>query len=156
MREFLVHFVDGGKVHGGILPNRRMGTTACLDTHNALPRQRFRSCENELVFLRVNIIGNHVNVVGLPEPLTQSLNKRRFARANRAADSDAHRAGLGVWAGNKVHDRHNLVYCVSCAMEARSTMNAADPRSSIVVLFASALAASTASSSSATASCPSV
>jgi hypothetical protein len=40
--------------------------------------------------------------------------------------------------------------------EAKSTMTAANPRSSIVAFLACALAASTASSSSAMASCPSV
>lgn len=59
-------------------------------------------------------------------------------------------------AGNKNHERNGLVYCVSCAMEAKSTMTAANPRSSIVAFLACALAASTASSSSAMASCPSV
>src|SRR5580704_4066015 len=163
MREFLVHFLDRGEIHGSILPNRRMRAAACLDAHNALRRQRLRTCENELVFLRVNIVGNHVNVVVVPEPLAQRFNKRRFARANRAADPDAQRAvmtcayaGLGVWVGNKNHERNSLVYCVSCAMDARSTMNAADPRSSVVAFLACALAASTATSSSAMASCPSV
>src|SRR5262249_22800763 len=56
----------------------------------------------------------------------------------------------------KSHERNNLVYWVSCALEARSTMNEADPRSSIVFPLASADAARTACSSSAMASWPSV
>src|SRR5215472_13904349 len=163
MREPPVHVFNGGEVHGSILPNRRMRTTACLDAHDALCGQHLCARENELVFLRVNIVGNHVYVVAVPQPLAQRFNKRRFARADRAADPNAQRAvmdcphaGLGVWANNKSHERNSLVYCVSCAMEARSTMNAAEPRSSIEDFSACALAASTAFSSSATASCPSV
>src|SRR4029077_15016628 len=156
MREFLVHVFNGGKVHGSILPNRRMRTAACLDPHNAFRRQSLRACENELVFLRVNIVGNHVNVVVVPKPLAQGFNQRGFARTNRAADPDAQRSGLGVCITIKSHERNNLVYWVSCAMEARSTMNAADPRSSIVALSASTLAARIACSSSAMASWPSV
>jgi hypothetical protein len=34
---------------------------------------------SKLVFLRVNVIGNHVNVVVVLEPLAQRFNKRRFA-----------------------------------------------------------------------------
>src|SRR5262249_38946490 len=54
------------------------------------------------------------------------------------------------------HERNNLVYWASWAMEERSTMIAADPRSSSVASSASALVTSTARSSSAIASCPSV
>src|SRR5579864_1630777 len=127
-----------------------MRTTARLDSHNALRWQRLGACENELVFLRINVVRDHVNVAVVAKQLAQSFNQRRFPRANRAADAYPQRAGL------KCHDRNNLVYCVSCAMEARSTMNPADPRSSIVASLACALAARSASSSSAMARCPSV
>src|SRR6516165_3896303 len=163
MRELPIHVFNRSEVHGGVLPNRRMRTAARLDAHNALRGQRLRACENELVFPRVNVVGNHVNVVVVPEPLAERFNKRRFAGANRTPDPNAQRAvmtctytGLGIWVGNNCHERNSLVYCVSCAIEARSTMNAADPRSSIVAFLASVLAASTVSSSSAMASCPSV
>jgi hypothetical protein len=56
MREFLVHVLNGSEVHGSILPNRRMMTAAGLDAQNALRRQRLRACENELVFLRINVV----------------------------------------------------------------------------------------------------
>jgi hypothetical protein len=79
MRKFLVHVFDGGEVHGSILPNRRMRTAACLDAHNALCGQRLCARENELVFLRVNVVCDHVNVVAVPQPLAQRFNKRRFA-----------------------------------------------------------------------------
>src|SRR5262249_17337775 len=143
------HVFNGGKVHRSILANRRMRTATCLDADNALRSQRLRACENELVFFRVNVVGDRVNVVVVPEPLAQGFNQRRFARSDRAADPDTQRAGLRVWAINKSHERNNLLYCVSCAMEARSTMNAADPRSSIVAVVACPLAARTDSSSSA-------
>src|SRR5262245_38256144 len=161
MREFLVHVFDGGEVHGCILANCRMWTATCLDAHNALRSQRLRARENELIFFCVNVVGNHVNLVAIPEPFAQGLNKGRFARADRAADSDPQwpmttPACADLGPSDNSHDRNNLVYCVSCPMEARSTMNAADPRSSIVAFCACALAASIASSSSAIASCPSV
>src|SRR5262249_35768686 len=140
-----------------------MRTTAGLDAHYALRGQRLRARQNELVFLRVDVVRDDVNVVVVPQPLAQRFNKRRFARADRAADPDAQRAvmscaraRLGVWAGNKGHERNSLVYCVSCAMEGRSPRNAADPRSAIVDFSACLLAACTAPPSPAMASCPSV
>ena len=80
--EFLVHVLDGGKVHGGILSNGRMRTAACLETHDAFRRQRLSTRENELVFLRINVVGNDVDVVVVPKPLAQRFNKCRFPRAN--------------------------------------------------------------------------
>src|SRR5215467_9416594 len=112
MWKFLVHVFNGSKVHGSILSNCRMRTAACLDAHNTLRRQRLSTCENELVFLRINVVGNDVDVVVLPEPLAQRLNERGFARPNRAADADAQRAvmtcayaGWAVYGSDKSHER---------------------------------------------------
>src|SRR5690606_18950594 len=40
IREPAVHFRDGGKVYRGVLTDRRVGTAAGLDTHDALDGQR--------------------------------------------------------------------------------------------------------------------
>src|SRR5215475_5592025 len=163
MWEFLVHVFNRAKVHGSVLSDRCMRAAACLDAHNPLRRKRLRAGENELIFLRVNVVCNYIDFVVVAKPLAQRFNQRRFARANRAADPDAQGAAmvctyvaLGILAGHKGHERNSLVYCVSCSIEARSVMNAADPRSSIVAFLACAVAANTARSSSAIASCPSV
>jgi hypothetical protein len=66
-----------------------------LDAHDALRRQRLRACENELVFLGVDIVGNHVNVIAVSEPLAQDFYQRGFAWANRAADPDAQKVEFG-------------------------------------------------------------
>jgi hypothetical protein len=42
-----------------------------------------------LVFLGVNVIGNHVDVVFIAKPLAQRFDESGFARTYRAADSDA-------------------------------------------------------------------
>src|SRR5262249_53349206 len=149
MRESPVHVCNSGEVHGSILPDRRMRTATSLDAHDALRRQRLGTRQNELIFPRVNVVRNYIEVIVVPESLAQRLNQRRFSRADRTADSDAQRtvmrgayADLRLRAGSKSHERNSLVYCVSCAMEARSTMNPTDPRSSTVAVLASALAAS--------------
>src|SRR5262249_46845800 len=120
-----------------------MRTAARLDAHDAFGRQRFRARENELVFFRVDVVGDHINVVSVAETLAQHFDERRLSRADRAADPNAQRAVMAraqavlrVCAGNHGHERNSLVYCVSCAIEASSTMNAAEPRSSIVASLA--------------------
>src|SRR5215472_3148421 len=141
-----------------------MRTASRLNAHYALRRQSLCPSQKELIFLRVNIVGDHKNVVDVTEPLAERFNKGRLARANRTANPDTQRSSvagaqkmsLRVWATIIDHERNNLVYWVSCAIDARSTMKAAEPRSSIVASSASALAANTASSSLARASCPSV
>lgn len=54
-------------LHDGVFANRGMGATSCLDTHDALRRQRLRAREDELVFLCVDVIGDHVDVVVIPK-----------------------------------------------------------------------------------------
>src|SRR5262245_13685179 len=115
-----------------------MRTSARLHSHDAFRWQRLRSRQNELVFLGVDIVGDDVVVVIVPEPLAQRFNKCGLARTDRPSDSDAEWAVIGFlaepdrFARELCHDRNNLVYCVSCAMDAKSTMMAAEPRSSIV------------------------
>src|ERR1700757_2019598 len=113
MREFLVHLFDGREVHRSIFTNCSVRTTSGFYSHNAFRRQCFRSCENELVLFRINVIGNHVNVVRLAEALAERFNERRFAGPDRAADTDTQRMGLGIGTRSISHDRNNLVYWVS-------------------------------------------
>src|SRR6516165_5743962 len=118
MWKFPVHVFNGGKIHGSILANRRMRTAAYLDAHNTLRRQRLSTRENELVFLRINVVSNDVDVVVVPVPLAQRFNERCLAGANWAADADTQRAvmtcayaGLAVCGSDKSHERKSLVYC---------------------------------------------
>src|ERR1700739_4362335 len=113
MREFLVHLFDGGEVHRSIFTNCSVRTTSGFYSHNAFRRQCFRSCENELVLFRINVIGNYVNVVRVAEALAERFNERRFAGPDRAADTDTQRMGLGIGTRSISHDRNNLVYWVS-------------------------------------------
>src|SRR5262249_17798967 len=114
----------------------------------------------KLILLGINIVGDHIDVVVVPQPFAQCFDQGCFSRADRTADPDAQRAVIGSVSrdriGDRRHERKILVYCVSCAMDASSTMNAADPRSRISDLSASALASCTACASAAIASCPSV
>src|SRR5262249_51367857 len=113
-------------------------------------------------FLGVDVVRDDVDVVIVPELLAKCFNKCRLARTDGPSDSDAEGAVIGILAKpgscacELAHDRNNLVYCVSCAMDAKSTMIAAEPRSSIVASLAFALADSIAGSSSAMACCPSI
>ena len=105
MREAAAHLFDRGEIHGGIFANCSMGTAACLHAHDALRGQCLRSRQNELVFLCVDVIRNHEEVVLIPEPFAERLDERRFSRAHRATDSDAQGAMQG-----RIHERNNLVY----------------------------------------------
>src|SRR5258705_13169754 len=104
-----------------------MRAAACLNAHDALCRERLRAGQDELVFLGVNVVGYHIDVVEIPEMLAKRLYKRRLARADRAPDPDAERPVMcgsgpvgekGLFAFNRLHDRNSLVYWVPCAMEA--------------------------------------
>ena len=79
MGELSVHLFDSREVHGRVLANRRVRTSARLDTHDALRRERLRAGENKLVFLRIDVVGDHVDVVIIPKPFAQPFNKRRLA-----------------------------------------------------------------------------
>src|SRR5262245_26485895 len=111
MWKFLVHVFNGSKVHGSIFPNCGVRTAAGLDAHDTLRGQRLSTCENELVFLGVNVVGNDVDVVVVPEPLAQCFNERCLSRANGATNTDAQRAvmtcaysGVAVCRCDKSHD----------------------------------------------------
>jgi hypothetical protein len=79
VREFPVHVLNGGEVHRSILPNCRVRTAACFHAHDSLCRQGFGACKNELVFLRIDVVGNHVDVVVVPEPLAKRFHEGSFA-----------------------------------------------------------------------------
>src|SRR5262249_39058513 len=91
------------------------------------------------------------------------FDERGLPRAHRTADAHPQRppevrrrADPAIWADNEGHERKSLVYCVSCHVDAKSTIRAADPRSSIVPASASAARARSACSTVAIASWPSV
>jgi hypothetical protein len=42
-----------------------------------------------LIFLGVNIVGNHVNFIDIAEPLAKRLDKRSLAGTNWSADADS-------------------------------------------------------------------
>src|SRR6201984_1710922 len=111
--ELFIHLFNGGEVHRSIFTNCGVRTTSGFYSHNSLRRQCFRSCENKLVLFRINVIGNHVNVVRVAKALAQRLSERGFARSDRAADTDTQWVCLGMGTRSISHDRNNLVYWIS-------------------------------------------
>src|SRR4029077_6414259 len=101
----------------------------------------------QLIFLGIDVVRNHEDVVFVAQAFAECLNERSLSGSNRTANPDAQ--------GSR-HDRNSLVYCVSCDMDARSTITEADPSSLMLEVMACSLASSTASSSSPIARCPSV
>src|SRR5262249_52499443 len=136
--------------------NRRVWAAASFDAHDALRRQRPGTRENQLVFLRVDVVRDHIDVVVVAKALAQRFDERGFAGSNRTADPDAQRLCAGVFDRQRSHERNSRVYWVSCNMDAKSTISAAEPRSSMQAVRARSLASSTACSSPAKARCPSV
>src|SRR5262249_20136099 len=158
-----VHVGDGGEVHGRVFPDCRVRAAAGLDAHDAFRRQRLRTREDELVLLRVDVIGDHIDFERIPQPLAQDLDEGGLARADGAADAHPQRppdvrgrTNPAIWADNEVHERKSLVYCVSWHVDATSSIKAAEPRSSVVPASVSATTARTACSTAAMASWPSV
>src|SRR5262245_7325551 len=156
MRKPVVHVVDRREVHRRVLADRGVRAASRLDAHDALRRQRPRAGQDQLVFLRVDVVRDHVDVVVVAEALAERFDEGRLARAHRTADPDPKGMRVGVRVSHKSHEPNSLVYWVSCETDARSTISAAAPRSSRPAVRARSLASSTASSSAAIARCPSV
>src|SRR6267142_562775 len=154
--ELEAHLVERGEVHGSVFPDCGMRATASLHAHDALRRQRLGAREDELVFLRVDVVGDHVDVVLVAESLAEGFDQGGLTRSDGTADPDPQRMSRQLRGEKEGHDRNNLVYWVSCFIDARSNMNAADPRSSIVVSIACSVASRTARSRAAIARWPSV
>src|SRR5580658_10136990 len=89
--KFPVHFVDRGEVHGCIFANGGVRATSGLDAHDALRWKSFGARQDELVFLRIDVIRDYVDVVLMAKPLAEGFDKSGLARSNRATDSDAER-----------------------------------------------------------------
>jgi hypothetical protein len=89
MRKSAVHFLDCREVHGSILANGSVRTTAGLNAHDALGWKSFRARQDELVFFRIDVIRDHVDLVVVAKPLAERFDESGFPRPNRAADSDA-------------------------------------------------------------------
>jgi hypothetical protein len=52
--------------------------------------------KDELILLRVDVIRDHVNVVCVAKAFAERLDQSRFARPDRAADTDAQRMRVGI------------------------------------------------------------
>ena len=56
-----------------------MRTATGLDTHDAFRRKSFRARENELVLFGVNVVRNHVNVIGIAKPVVPGQPREQIA-----------------------------------------------------------------------------
>src|SRR5262249_51620751 len=107
-----------------------MRAAACFNAHDALRRQGLCAGQDELILPGVDVVGNHIDFISIPELLAQCLDQRRLARTDRPPNPDTERTVMcrsrsaegALFALNSLHDRNNLVYWVSWAMEASSTM----------------------------------
>src|SRR4030095_3359428 len=86
MRKAPAHLGERCEIHRSIFTDCGVGTAACLNSENTFGRQRLRSRQNELLFLRIDVIGDHEEVVLAPHPLAEGLDERRLSRAHRTTD----------------------------------------------------------------------
>src|SRR5262245_26100832 len=156
MRKPVVHVVDRREVHRRVLADRGVRAASRLDAHDALRRQHPRACQDQLIFLRVDVVRDHVEVIPVTEAPAERFDEGRLAGAHRTADPDSQGVRVRVLVSHKSHERNSLVYSVSCETDASSTITAAAPRSSRPAVMARSPASRTASSSAAIARCPSV
>ena len=148
--KFSAQIGDRRQIHRGILVDRGMGTATGFNTGDTVRRQRPRPGQELGVFLRVDIVGDHRDLVSVAELLAQGIGECCFAGANRPANTDPQRAMSG-----RCHDRKSLEYWVSCRMESRSNSGEADPKSSSAMVIDWASTFATERSSAAMANCPS-
>src|SRR4029453_14683401 len=59
----VVHLVDRREVHRRALANRGVRAAPGLDAHDALRGERSRAGQDQLVFLRVDVVRDRVDVV---------------------------------------------------------------------------------------------
>ena len=83
---------DRGEVHRGIVADRRVRAAAGLDADDAVRRQRVIAHEELRVFARVDVVRHDGDRELIAQPLAEPQDQHGFARADRAADADAHGA----------------------------------------------------------------
>src|SRR5262249_50703001 len=130
VRESPVHLVDRRQVHRRIFADGGVRAAARFDAHDALGRQRPGARQDQLVFLRVDIVRDDVDVVVVAETLAERFDERGLAGTNRTTDPDPQWVRTGVLDRHRSHERNSRVYWVSCSIDATSTISAAEPRSS--------------------------
>ena len=91
------HAVDGLQVDRGVLADRRVRAAAGFHADDPLRRQGLVAHQELGVFLGVDVVGHHGEVVALAQGVAQRQGQGGLAGAHRAADADAQ--GLGVHAG---------------------------------------------------------
>src|SRR5690606_5674247 len=148
------HPIDSRQVDRGILPDRRVRAAAGLDPLNALRFQYARAGEDQLVFARIDVVGDCEDVVARAHRLAEGFEQRRLAGPDRPADPDAKRPRRRSPTAvprrvdlDDAHDRNNLVYCVSCFIDAQSTIGVALPMSASEAVSAARAASITGGSS---------
>src|SRR6185369_14013365 len=85
-----------------VLADRGMRAAAGLDADDPLRRERFVAHQELRVFLGIDVVRDHCDVVALAQRAAQRERQRRLARADRTADADA-----------QAHERKRREYCVS-------------------------------------------
>ncbi|MNC48145.1 hypothetical protein D3C75_972440 [compost metagenome] len=89
-----------------------MWAAAGFHTDDALGGQGPGFGEDALVFLGVDVVGDHCDLVVVAHGLAQGFEQRRLAGADRAADTDAQGLLIALHAGSP-QERNKRVYWVS-------------------------------------------
>ena len=107
-----------------------MRTSTGFHSLNSLCRQGTGARLDQLILFGINIICDYDDFVCVTHRLTQMFHQGRFPRSYGSADSHTkwsvvyqRRIGFLHW----IHDRNNLVYWVSWAMDIRSIIGADVP-----------------------------
>ncbi len=126
IRKLLQHAVDRFEIDRRIFADGGVRAAAGLHAQNALRFERARHGEQALVFLGVDVVGHHDEVVAAAHRLAQHFKQSGLARSHRAADAHAQRRqalgamgnvmqrrGVGRGGGVCAHDRNSREYWVS-------------------------------------------
>ena len=92
----LRHGADRGEVDRAILADGGVRAAAGLDAHDALVGERARPHQDLGVLLGVDVVGDRAQIEAVAKRLAQRLHERGLAGADRAADADAQRSGVGA------------------------------------------------------------
>src|SRR5215469_13943679 len=89
-RDQLVHRLE---IHGGVLADGRMRASARFHSDHPLGGQRAPAHQELSVLLRVDVVGDHGELVAIAKASGQGFDERRLPGADGPTDADLERAG---------------------------------------------------------------
>jgi len=87
--EVVLQLFDGDQVDGGVFADGGVGAAAGFDAQDAIAFQCLGPHQKLCIFLGVDIVGHHGQLILLAHGFAEGIHQRRFPRSDRASNSDS-------------------------------------------------------------------